>query len=411
MQNRLNLRKLQVSVSVIRKQRKLTLKPAGPSKLKNIWQDRSPNLAESITVNNALIASIGEGLVIFNEYGEISHINQPALDILGYSRDELEGKWLPEALLSFDKEGREISMADRPAMEALLTGSTVAESINYKRKDGSLVPVFSTSSPFMLNDKPLGGIIIFRDVSKEAQIERAKDEFVSLASHQLRTPLTSIRFFSELLKDPHYGKLSAKQLNYLDKILTSTERMIGLVTELLNISRLNLGQLEIKPVPTNINNLVRNQLTELAPNAKIANISLVFNTSIAKKDWTVPLDRTLLSQVVHNLISNAIRYSQSDKAKTVNISLKKTAKYYQISVSDSGIGIPKAAENKIYERFYRADNAVKFHSEGTGLGLYLVKVIIEAAGGGLKHKSIENKGTTFTISVPVSGMVPSGVDT
>ena len=412
MQNRPKLQRIKPTGTMKTKHPvKSKLNPAIGGMLKHIWHDDAPNLTESITVNHALISSIGEGLIIVNEYGEISHINQPALDILGYERDELQGKWLPQSLPLFDNGGKRVSLSERPVLEALLTGRTITGAINYKRKDGRLVPVHSTASPFMLNNRPLGAIIIFRDVSKEMQIERAKDEFVSLASHQLRTPLTSIRFFTELLKDPYYGKLSPKQMSYVDKILFSTDRMIGLVTELLNISRLNLGQLEIKPIPTNIKNLIQNQVTELLPNAKLANISLLFESSLAKKDLLVPLDQTLLSQVVHNLITNAIRYSQTGKAAQVKINLIKTRKFYHISVADSGIGIPEASKNKIYNRFYRADNAVKFHSEGTGLGLYLVKVIVESAGGKIKHKSVENQGTTFTISIPVEGMTASPIET
>jgi PAS domain S-box-containing protein len=371
---------------------------------KSLWGKEEPSLDESITITNALIASIGEGLIIVDEYGDISHINQPALDILGFDESELLGKWLPSTVPSFDNEGNLILASERPVVKALLTGNPVAGIVNYKRKDGSMVPVFGTSSPFLINGQPRGSIIVFRDISMEMQIERAKDEFVSLASHQLRTPLTSIRFLTELLKDPGYGKMSKKQLNYLDKILFSTDRMISLVTELLNVSKLNLGQLDIKPQPTNINSLVQNAVIETQPLAKNGGVKLSFESSVNKSEM-VMLDRTLLAQIVHNLITNAIRYTEPKKRGAVKLSLSKNKKGYELSISDNGIGIPTEAGSHIYERFFRADNAVKAHSEGTGLGLYLVKAITEAAGGKIWYESLQNKGTTFYISIPSDGMV------
>jgi len=361
------------------------------------------SIGESRSITRAMINSIGEGVIMLDEYGYINSVNQPALDILGYNRDELEGRWLQDALPSFDKYGKPVDPSDRLMAQAFFTGKPVSGTVSYRRKDGSLVAIYNTSSPFIVKNKPVGGIVVFHDVSKELQIERAKDEFVSLASHQLRTPLTSIKFFAELLKDPYYGKLSAKQTDYLDKILFSTERMINLVSELLDISRLNLGRLEIKPEETNINNLIHNQVVEVAPIAVKHSVKVDFTCSIDKSS-SVKLDRTLFAQVVHNLLTNAIRYSADKKSGRVKVVLEKDSRNYKLTIADNGIGIPAGVNSKIYERFYRADNAKHMEVEGTGLGLYLVKFIIESSGGKISHTSQENKGTTFYITIPKSGM-------
>ena len=342
-------------------------------------------------------------MILVDEYGYISHVNQPALDILGFDRKELESQWLQEVLPGFDINGNPIPADERLLATAFITGHPVSDTVNYRRKDGTMVPVFNTSSPFIVKDKPMGGIVVFRDVSKELQIEKAKDEFVSLASHQLRTPLTSIRFFAELLRDPFYGKLTKKQINYLDKILFSTDRMISLVSELLNISRLNLGRLEIQPVKTNLNNFVQNQIIEVTPLAKKSRVKLIFVNKIDKSETTM-IDRTLLSQVIHNLLTNAIRYCAAADPGEVTVKLNKNTKSYLLSVSDNGIGIPRAASPRIYDRFFRADNAKQAEAEGTGLGLYLVKSVIESSGGAIRHESKAGSGTTFRITLPLSGM-------
>jgi PAS domain S-box-containing protein len=369
---------------------------------RSLIKEHLPRMVEPGAMANALIASIGDGLIIINEYAEISRVNQPALDILGFERTDLVGGWLPQVLPAFDKDGNEISSTERPSMRALLTGQPIGEIVYYRRKDGSMVPVYGTASPLLVKGRPAGAIIVFHDVSREMQIERAKDEFVSLASHQLRTPLTAIRMFAELLQDNHYGKLSPKQRDYLDKIVFSTDKMIELVTELLSISRLNLGQLPIKPVPTNINQLIENQLEIVKPMANEAGVRLAFKSQVARSE-KVNLDRNLLGQVIHNLLTNAVRYSRS-KGGRIEVKLKKLTKNYQIEVADNGIGIPRSARFRIYERFFRADNAVLAQGEGTGLGLYLVKEIMEASGGKTWYKSQEGKGTTFYVCIPLRGM-------
>lgn len=364
-----------------------------------LWKKRTFLPAITSTMANALIASIGEGLIIVDEYGQISHLNQPALDILGYEREELEGAWLPGAIQVFDDDGRQISPEQRPVLQALLTGASVSETISCRRKDGSLVPLFSTSSPFLVKGQPRGAIIVFRDITKEKQIEQAKDEFVSLASHQLRSPLTSVRMFAELLSDPTYGQLTKQQRDYLDKILFSTDKMISLVTELLNISRINLGQLQFQPVPTDLNRLISTRLEEIRPLAEQAGAKLAFSSRVKPTDLAL-IDRNLIAQAVHNLLSNAVRYSPPGRGR-VDVHLSKSAKYYKITVSDNGIGIPLAARSRLFQRFYRADNAIKAQSEGTGLGLYLVKTVVEASGGKITYHSQEGHGASFSICLPV----------
>lgn len=360
---------------------------------------------ESADMTEAIIASLGEGLIILDEYGHINRINETALDMLGFERREIEGQFGPRVVVIKDKSGNVLPTDSRPAFRALLTGQAVSDVVYVVRADGVEFPLAITATPFVVNGRPKGVILLYRDVTQEMQIERAKDEFVSIASHQLRSPLTSIRLFGELLLNSSKGKLNDKELRYISQILFSTEKMIDLVTDFLNVSRLELGQLGVKTQPTDLNELIKIRLEEISPVAQSANVRIIFDNRLAKAE-KVPIDRDLLGQVVNNLLTNAIRYTQSVKRRrpTVRVTLKKGRRYLEITVADNGIGIPRTARLKIFERFYRAENAVIADTDGTGLGLYLVKQIIESTGGKISLKSKENQGSTFTVCIPVGGM-------
>jgi two-component system phosphate regulon sensor histidine kinase PhoR len=361
-----------------------------------------------INLTEALIASLGEGLIILDEYGHINQINQPALDMLGFDRADLEGEYGPRVVTIKDHYGRLIPTEERPAFRALLTGQAVSDIVYAVRKDDSEFPVSITATPFVVRGKPKGVVLLYRDVSQQIQMERAKDEFVSIASHQLRGPLTGIRLFSELLSSSAQKKLTPKERSYISRIHFSTEKMLDLVSDFLSISRIELGQMQIRPKPTDLNKVVENRVEEVRPLAESNGVKLSYSCELYSSK-EVLLDQDLLGQAIHNLLSNAIRYSQATKKRRgkVNVSLSKSSKYYKICVADNGIGIPPEAKTRIFERFFRAENAFSAESEGTGLGLYLVKEIIEAMGGKITYKSQINKGTTFDVRIPLSGLSSS----
>jgi PAS domain S-box-containing protein len=368
-------------------------KPArGPKK-----EDK--NTFEVDSMSEAIIASFGDGVIIVNEYGLIMQINQTALDMLGYKRKELMGAWFPKALPSKDKEGHDIPTYERTVVRALLTGQATSEVVGYVKKDGSVLPVANTSSPFKVKGKPMGAIIIFRDFSREVQVEKAKDEFISITSHQLRSPLTSMRLFVELLEDPRTGALNDEQRDYLGKIKISTDRMLELVANFLSISKLELGRLEPKPAHTDLERLVNMQIAELSPVLGEKQIQLTFNKPESPSN--VMIDAALLAEALNNLLTNAVRYAPPKNGK-IEISVESNGESCIISVSDNGIGIPEEAKGRMFERFFRADNAVAVHDEGTGLGLYLVKKIVQTLRGRVWFESQENKGTTFYLSLPAS---------
>jgi two-component system phosphate regulon sensor histidine kinase PhoR len=371
--------------------------PSASVILQRLHEERQRSAAAN-TIHDALISSIGEGVIIVDEYGHVMEANQNALDTLGYLRDEMVGAWLGKILPSKDKEGRDIPTSERPVFRSLLTGQPTTQIISYVKKDGSLLPVSSTAAPFMVKGMPRGAIIIFRDFSHEIQVERAKDEFVSLASHQLRTPLTAMMLYAQMLEECRNGDLNDEQSLYLAKIKTSTERLQSLVTDFLNISKLELGRLDIQLKETDLEELIKIELSEIQPTLKAKSAGLTFN-SPAKKIPKAIVDPMLLGQAVHNLLTNAIRYTPSDNGQ-VEVSLGYKDNAFTICVIDNGIGIPEESKPRIFQRLYRAENAIETQEGGTGLGLYFVKKVAEAFGGGVWFESQLNKGSTFCISLP-----------
>lgn len=248
----------------------------------------------------------------------------------------------------------------------------------------------------------IGVAVIFHDITHIRLIDKMKTEFVSVASHQLRTPLTAIKLFTEMLVRGDVGKLNKNQKEYLSNVYQSTERMVGLVNDLLNVTRIESGRLSISPEKIEINDFVKDIIAEAKPMAESKKIKIDFEKH--KNSLTINIDKNLVRQVFHNLIMNAIRYS-SKKGDVVKVEVEEeNVENILIKVSDKGIGIPSNVQGRIFEKFYRADNAVKAATEGTGLGLYVSKMIVEQSGGEIWFKSEGGKGTTFYVRLAKKGV-------
>jgi len=254
--------------------------------------------------------------------------------------------------------------------------------------------------PLIDEERHIGGMWTFKDVTEEENIDRMKTEFVSLASHQLRTPLTSIKWYTELLLDDA-DALSAEQQEYANEIRTASVRMNTLVAALLDISRLDLGTFMIEPEPADLIEVMAQAVSEQERTFtdKKQIFSFMHPDSVSK----IPIDTKLFFIIVQNLLSNAHKYSP--EGATIQLGLKRNADgSYVVSCSDTGYGVPKNQQASIFKKLFRADNIRSLDVEGTGLGLYMIKTIVDAAGCAITFTSEEGKGTTFTITIPASGM-------
>jgi signal transduction histidine kinase len=227
-------------------------------------------------------------------------------------------------------------------------------------------------------------------------LDEAKDEFVSMASHQLRTPLTSIKGYLSMVLDGDAGKITDQQKTMLGQAFFSSQRMVYLISDLLNVSRLKTGKFVIETKPVYLPDVVESELNQLYEGANAKNLKLLFTKP--KKFATMNLDEMKLRQVIMNFTDNAIYYTPSGGKITVE--LKETPKSVEFTVKDTGIGVPKEQQHKLFAKFYRADNARKARPDGTGLGLFMAKKVIIAQGGSMIFDSKENKGSTFGFSFP-----------
>jgi signal transduction histidine kinase len=229
------------------------------------------------------------------------------------------------------------------------------------------------------------------------RLDKAKDEFVSMASHQLRTPLTSVKGCISMVLDGDAGKVPKSQRNLLDEAFTSSERMVHLINDFLNVSRLRTGKFLIEKRPVDLPKVVEQELDGLSANAKSRNLSFVYKQP--KGFPILDLDEDKMRQVIMNFADNSIYYSA--EYSRINVSLSVEGKNAVFTVKDTGIGVPRAEQSQLFSKFYRASNARKQRPDGTGVGLFLAKKVIDAHDGKVIFESVEGKGSTFGFRLPL----------
>ncbi len=239
---------------------------------------------------------------------------------------------------------------------------------------------------------------------KLRQLDQAKDDFISMASHQLRTPLTSIKGYVSMVMDGDAGKITKKQSELLDQAFISSQRMVYLIADLLNVSRLRTGKFIIEAKETNLADLVQGEIAQLTETAKARGLELTYDKP--KTFPTLMLDETKVRQVVMNFADNAIYYTPT--GGHIKVAVVDKGDTIECTVSDDGIGVPKAEQHHLFSKFYRAGNAKKARPDGTGLGLFMAKKVVVAQGGTIIFNTQENKGSIFGFSFVKKHLLPEG---
>ncbi|OGI67268.1 hypothetical protein A2823_01455 [Candidatus Nomurabacteria bacterium RIFCSPHIGHO2_01_FULL_41_91] len=381
---------------------------------RNVLEDlqiEKEKLAQSNARDEALLESIGEGLVAVDNDRRVIIINKVASDMLGWKAKDLIGKVITGLPLE-DEMGNLVSLDKRPTTIALKTGKVAKVVYFFARKGKIRFPMAITATPIKLRGKTIGLIEIIRDITREKEIDKAKSEFISLASHQLKTPPTAIKLLIERLLSGKMGKFTEKQKEYFDDIQYSNQRMIDIVNKLLNVSRIELGTFAIQASENDVCAVVRSVLDELK--LIIEKRRLKFRTMFGEKSIRLMIDESLFRMVIGNLVMNAVNYTAEEgeiqvECKTVNKGQMLGGKLlsencFAVIVSNTGYGIPKNVQNKVFTKFFRADNAREKQANGTGLGLYIIKSILDHSGGSVWFTSQENKGSIFYVTIPMTGM-------
>jgi PAS domain S-box-containing protein len=347
------------------------------------------DISQELAILKSLVEHFPSGVVLFDHDKKPIVVNTAMTKMTGLPK---EGFYLSE----LDK----LLKDQEASLDKTITTNTITITIKEVRLVGFFYDVY-IFYVFDSSQKLIGGVTIFQDITERKGIEKTKTDFVSLASHQLRTPLSTINWYTEMLLAGDAGKVSDEQKKYLTEIHTGNQRMVELVNALLNASQFELGVFNIEPELTDVVVLMQSVIKEQEPQIKAKKQHI--ETEFAKDIPTIPVDHKLLRMVFQNLLSNAVKYTPDDGNVKIFISLDKD-KNILFKVSDTGYGIPKNQQDKMFTKLFRADNVREKDTSGTGLGLYIIKLIVERFGGKIWFESEENKGTTFYITLPIEGI-------
>lgn len=377
--------------------------------VQNVYEDlqiEKEALANAKAKDEALLESIGDGVIATDPDKRIIVMNKKAEELLGWKINEAIGKLYDDIILLEDEKGTFVPDKEKPlhkAFESRTTTTTTTTTVLYLLSKNKIkFPVAITVSPIILDNKTIGAVEVFRDITKEKEIDKAKTEFVSLASHQLRTPLTGIEWIIELFSKKE--KLTAEGKQYLNDIHFSASRLSALVRLLLNVSRIESGNVGVSPESLELVGLVNQCMRESQSLNDKKKLSFVFAEHPEKLNATT--DKNLLGFILQNIIANAIDYTLPPGK--IEIVLEKKGEAALFTVKDTGIGIPKKEQARIFEKFVRASNAISIKPDGTGLGLYIVLESVKLLGGKIWFESDEGRGSVFFVELPLIAQPHAG---
>ena len=335
------------------------------------------------------VENAAEHIIITDADGAILHVNKAAEKITGYSRQEMLGK---RPFLWGKQMGKEFY--ERMWKTIKYDKKTFHGEIMNRRKSGEEYTADLYIAP-VLDEK--GDVKFFvgieRDITKERAIDRAKTEFVSLASHQLRTPLSAIKWIIEVMTES--TPLTKPQKSYLHDIYVSNERLINLVRDLLNVSKIEAGGIQVRPAPTDLHGIIDTAVDLLKHRADAKKVKIRVT---CEEEAEAEIDPVLLSEAFRNVLDNAVTFAPPKSV--VDINGKTDDGICTIAVHNEGPAISEAERERIFTKFYRGAGAQRLKPEGSGLGLFIAKSAIEAMGGKIWFESGAEKGVTFFIQLP-----------
>ena len=338
--------------------------------------------------------STSDAIVLVNEFGQIASANRRAGELLAFDPATIAGFGLLDVLGGHYPPGPAYERAAAP-FQALLREPANGGHGDLELPRTRAIVQWTAQPTRNATGAVVGLTLTLHDVTREREISRMKSDFVSFVSHQLRTPLAGIKWLLELAAR---CALPEDAREYIEDSRSSAERLSRLVNELLDISRLESGTLVLKPEPTSLHEVTRSVLDDLR--ALVQDKGHHVHLRGVETLPSVVADPQLLRQVLLNLISNAIKYTPP--AGEVSIRGHRAGGMMSWAIQDNGIGIPKSSQARLFEKFYRAENAMTIETEGTGLGLYLVRLIVEQWGGTITCDSDVGRGSIFTVTFPTS---------
>lgn len=365
--------------------------------------------------NAAIIAGFSEGVIAYDQFFRVISMNSVAEMITGLRKEEIIGQIV----------GPEWAGAPRYKILAQIIFPSLASSVVKKTLGGwpqrvaitikdpqELHLEIATNQIFDESGKLIGFIKVVRDRSRELALVRSKSEFIAVAAHQMRTPLTGIRWALDSLKsdaaerNQQMAAQSEDQKALLAQTSTSVEKLIKLIDDLLNVAKIEEGKFGYVMKKDDLTALVRSVLETLAQAAEARGVRLVFYPP-AEELGPILMDKSKLALALQNIIENGIRYNVKNGEVRVKFEKLPGKPYIKLTVQDTGIGMRESEVARLFKKFFRGEAAVRAEPEGSGLGLYIARNIIARHGGEITASSVEKRGTTFTILLPTDeSLVP-----
>ncbi|HEY6736477.1 MAG TPA: ATP-binding protein [Candidatus Saccharimonadia bacterium] len=343
-----------------------------------------------------------EGIIIFDQKGTIVGFNPASTQITGYHAGDAIGKPFAKIIKTVGPDAANAGLL--PLEQVLRTGTTITKSEQLiENRTGSRIWTEISYSPIFDDAGHVtSGIAIVRNTTKDREVEEIKSDFISIVSHELRTPLTAIKGFLSMTLKQDFGELSAKQYHYLSRVYQSNQRMIDLVEDLMDATYIESGKINLTIAPVAMDAVMSEVVAELA--AKGAANQVMINVHRRQRLPLVLADETRLHQIILNLIDNAIKYSMA--ASEVDVHFKIQGDNLLTTISDHGVGINKSQLDRLFTKFGRIYNPLSVQAGGTGLGLYIVKNLVESHGGRIWATSVEGKGSKFHFTIPIAKQLP-----
>ena len=377
--------------------------------LKNIFNEKSGEKVSKNTSSSflgdgkAILDAVDDGVLAVDQKGNILAINPAAEQITGWSGSDAAGLVFNSVLKITNNDGAEMLDISNPVNRVLRTNENfTTRDLFIKTQSGKITPIFLAVNS--IGGSNSGVVVVFRDISKELSDNREQAEFISTASHEMRTPVASIEGYLGLALNPATATIDARAKSFLEKAHENTQHLGQLFQDLLDITKAEDGRLKNEPIVLDATEFARDIWEGLKPKAENKGLEYVFmpdHNATGEKTimpvFFIHADRDHLHEVLNNLFENAIKYTPSG---TVAVNVTGDNDSVQISVKDSGIGIPAEDLPHLFQKFYRVDNSETREINGTGLGLFLSRKLTESIGGKLTVESEYKKGSIFTVKLP-----------
>ncbi|MBU3758500.1 MAG: PAS domain-containing protein [Candidatus Omnitrophica bacterium] len=353
-------------------------------------------IRKDIAKDEAILAGIGEGLVLTDETGRITLVNRQAILMFRWPGREVIGKNLVSEIAIQEESGQKIAEGQHPVEQVLKTGRRALAAGSYIFKDKTELPVQITASPVVLDGKLTGVISIFRDLTKEKELDRTKTEFVSTVSHELRTPLTSIRESVSQVHEGILGNISADQKEFLGIALDELDRLGAIINDLLDISKIESGKVVLKKSWVDFKELAEQLVLEYQP--LVRNKRLEIYADVPDDSVEAFCDPEKIKQVLTNLLVNAYKFTP--EGGRITLKVERTPEEVRVTVEDTGIGISAQSLPKLFGKFVQIGRTEGPGIKGTGLGLAICKSFVEMHQGKISVESQPGAGSRFIFSLP-----------